>query len=38
VRLGIEHILEPLAGEPAAALDGRLLDGRQDSPVGGPVG
>ena len=29
--LGVEHALEPVADEPPAAVDGRLLDGRQDA-------
>ena len=36
--LGVEHVLEPVADEPPAAVDGGPLDDRQDLAVGGGVG
>ena len=38
LRLGIEHILQPVAGEAAAALDGGQLDDGQDMAIGGGIG
>src|SRR5262249_58497810 len=36
--LGVEHVLEPVADEPPAPLDGHLLDRGEDAAVGGGVG